>query len=59
VPGAAPVGKGRIVRAFRSSEAHASFDATKDREASSETPGIPPEMKEVVEVVFRCNQEDR
>jgi len=37
----------------------ADLDATQQREAFADTPWIPPEMKEVIEVTFRCAQEDR
>jgi hypothetical protein len=39
--------------------AQASIDATQDRDAFSDTPWIPPEMKEVIEVTFKCRVEDR
>lgn len=39
--------------------AQANIDATQDRETLSDTPWIPPEMKEVIEVAFRCRDEDR
>ena len=39
--------------------AQASIDATQDRDAFSDTPWIPPEMKEVIEVTFKCRAEDR
>jgi len=39
--------------------AQTDFDATADRDAFSETPWIPPEMKEVVEVAFRCDRAER
>jgi len=37
----------------------ADLDATQQREAFAETPWIPPEMKEVIEVTFRCDRADR
>jgi hypothetical protein len=39
--------------------AQASLDATRDRDSLSNTPWIPPEMKEVIEVAFGCRAEDR
>ena len=39
--------------------AQASIDATQDRDAFSDTPWIPPEMKEVIEVTFKCRAGDR
>jgi hypothetical protein len=39
--------------------AQASIDATQDRDSFSDTPWIPPEMKEVIEVTFGCHAEDR
>jgi len=39
--------------------AQASVDATQDRDSFSDTPWIPPEMKEVIEVTFGCHAEDR
>ena len=37
----------------------ADLDATQQRDAFSDTPWIPPEMKEVIEVAFRCDRADR
>jgi hypothetical protein len=39
--------------------AQASIDATQDRDAFSDTPWIPPEMKEVIEITFKCRAGDR
>ncbi len=39
--------------------AQAGLDATQQRDAFADTPWIPPEMREVVEVTFRCDREDR
>jgi len=39
--------------------AQASLDATEDRAAFSDTPWVPPEMKEIIEVAFGCRDEDR
>ena len=39
--------------------AQADLDATQQRDAFSDTPWIPPEMKEVIEVTFRCDRADR
>ena len=39
--------------------AQASIDATQDRDSFSDTPWIPPEMKEVIEVTFKCRAGDR
>ena len=37
----------------------ADLDATQHREAFADTPWIPPEMKDVIEVTFRCDRADR
>jgi len=37
----------------------ADLDATQQREVFSDTPWISPEMKEVIDVAFRCDQADR
>ena len=38
--------------------AQADIDATQHREVFGDTPWIPPEMKEVVEVTLRCTRDD-
>ena len=39
--------------------AEAEFDATEDRAVFAETPWIPAELREVIEVAFRCAVEER
>lgn len=36
----------------------ADLDATQQRQVFSDMPWVPPEMKEVIEVTFRCDQAD-
>ena len=39
--------------------AQSELDATGERETLSDVPWIPPEMKEVIEVAFRCSRRER
>ncbi len=38
--------------------AQESLDSTKDRETFSDSPWIPPELKEIVDVTFRCDGDE-